>query len=73
VYGCVARGYAIANKPDLDLIAMFDSKLTGKLAELKEFTGKLCQKCHSLVRDVSIAFAYYDYTIAPSNKYKMPF
>lgn len=74
VYGSVARGEAIAKKSDLDLIAMFDTKLSSvKLPELKKLSGELSQKYRSLVRDVGIAVAYYDYTIAPSNYYENAF
>lgn len=74
VYGSVARGEAIANKSDLDLIAMFDTKLSSvKLSELKILAGELSQKYRFLVRDVGIAVAYYDYTVDPSNYYESAF
>lgn len=74
VYGSVARGEAVAIKSDLDLIAMFDGKLSSfKLAELKKLAGELSGKYHSLVRDVGIAVAYYDYTMDPSNYYENAF
>ncbi|MUK87858.1 nucleotidyltransferase domain-containing protein [Ornithinibacillus sp. L9] len=74
VYGSVARGDAIAIQSDLDLIAMFDTKLSSvKLAELKKLAGELTLKYRSLVRDVGIAVAYYDYTIDPSNYYENAF
>jgi uncharacterized protein len=74
VYGSVARGEAIAKKSDLDLIAMFDTNLSSiKLAELKTLAGELSRKYRSLVRDVGIAVAYYDYTIDPSNYYENAF
>ncbi|WP_042148482.1 nucleotidyltransferase family protein [Paucisalibacillus sp. EB02] len=74
VYGSVARGEAIAKKSDLDLIAMFDTKLSsGKLTELKKLAGDLSQKYQFLVREVGIAVAYYDYTIDPSNYYENAF
>ncbi|WP_078381866.1 nucleotidyltransferase domain-containing protein [Sutcliffiella halmapala] len=74
VYGSVARGEAIAVKSDLDLIAMFDGKLSSiQLAELKKLAGELSQKYRSLVRDVGIAVAYYDYTVDPSNYYENAF
>jgi len=74
VYGSVARGEAIAKKSDLDLIAMFDTKLSSvKLSELKKLSGELSQKYRSLVRDVGIAVAYYDYTVDPSNYYESAF
>lgn len=74
VYGSIARGEAIPKKSDLDLIAMFDTKLSSvKLAELKNLSGELSHKYHSLFRDVGIAVAYYDYTFDPSNYYENAF
>lgn len=74
VYGSVARGEAVASKSDLDLIAMFDGKLSSvKLAELKKLTGELSGKYRSLVRDIGIAIAYYDYTVDPSNYFENAF
>ena len=74
VYGSVARGEAVALKSDLDLIAMFDGKLSSvKLAELKKLTGELSGKYRSLVRDIGIAIAYYDYTVDPSNYFENAF
>ncbi len=71
VYGSVARGEAIIKKSDLDLIAMFNTKLSSvKLAELKQLSEELSQKHRSLVRDVGIAAAYHDYTVDPSNYYE---
>lgn len=74
VYGSVARGEAITKKSDLDLIAMFSAKLSSvMLAELKRLANELTEKYHSLVRDVGIATAYYDYTIDPVNYYENAF
>lgn len=74
VYGSVARGEAIAKKSDLDLIAMFDTKLSSiKLAELKKLAEELSHKYCSLFRDVGIAIAYYDYTVDPANYYENAF
>ncbi|MCE7793799.1 nucleotidyltransferase domain-containing protein [Salipaludibacillus sp. CUR1] len=74
VYGSVARGEAVPIKSDLDLIAMFDGKLSsGNLAELQQLAGELSQKYRSLVRDVGIAVAYYHYTVEPSNYYENAF
>ncbi|MFE8699724.1 nucleotidyltransferase domain-containing protein [Cytobacillus sp. FJAT-54145] len=74
VYGSVARGEAIAKKSDLDLIAMFNTNLSSfKLAELNKLSKELSQKYRSLVRDVGIAVAYYDYTVDPSNYYENAF
>ncbi|MED1603561.1 nucleotidyltransferase domain-containing protein [Alkalihalophilus marmarensis] len=74
VYGSVARGDAIAKKSDLDLIAMFDTKLSSvKLAELKKLAAGLSNNYRSVVRDVGIAVAYYDYTVDPSNYYENAF
>ncbi|OZU87595.1 hypothetical protein CIL03_16020 [Virgibacillus indicus] len=74
LYGSVARGEAIAAKSDLDLIAMFDGKLSSvKQAKLKKLAGELSQKYRTLVRDVGIAIAYYDYTVDPANYYENAF
>ena len=74
VYGSVARGEAIAIKSDLDLIVMIDGKLSSvKLAQLKKLAEELSQKYRSLVRDVGIAVAYYDYTVDPSNYFENAF
>jgi predicted nucleotidyltransferase len=74
VYGSVPRGEAVAFKSDLDLIALFDGKLSSvKLDELKKLAGELSHKYRSLVRDVGIAVAYYDYTLDPSNYYENAF
>lgn len=71
LYGSVARGEAIPIKSDLDLIAMFNTPLSSdKLAELKILSGELSKNYRSLVRDVGIAVAYYDYTVDPSNYYE---
>ena len=74
VYGSVARGDAIVKMSDLDLIAMFNSKLsTFMLAEVKKLAKELSQKYRSLVREVGIAMAYYDYTVDPTNYYENAF
>ncbi|MEI3612702.1 nucleotidyltransferase domain-containing protein [Pseudogracilibacillus sp. SO30301A] len=74
VYGSVARGEAIIKKSDLDLIAMFYTKLSPvKLAELKKIAKELSEKYHTLVREVGIAVAYYDYAIDPANYYENAF
>ncbi|MGP4080809.1 nucleotidyltransferase domain-containing protein [Pseudalkalibacillus sp. R45] len=74
LYGSVARGEAVLNKSDLDMIAMFDTKLSSvKLDELKKLAGELSQKYRSLVSDVGIATAYYDYMVDPSNYYESAF
>lgn len=74
VYGSVARGEAIIKKSDLDLIAMFYTKLSSVLlAELKKLAKELSEKYHYLVRDVGIAIAYYDYAIDPANYYENAF
>ena len=53
---------------------MFDGQLSSvKLAELKKISGELSHKYRSLVRDVGIAIAYYDYTVDPSNYYENAF
>lgn len=74
VYGSVARGDAVVAKSDLDLIAMFLSKLSSEQsAKLKELANKLSDKYRSLVRDVGIAVAEYNYTIDPVNYYENAF
>ncbi|OOP67733.1 nucleotidyltransferase domain-containing protein [Heyndrickxia oleronia] len=74
VYGSVARGEAIVKKSDLDLIAMFETKLISvQLSELKQLAGELSQNYRSLVRDVGIAVADYDYTVDPTNYYENAF
>lgn len=74
VYGSVARGDAVVIKSDLDLIAMFEDNLnSNQLAELKILACELSHKYRTLVREVGIAVAYYDYTIDPSNYYENAF
>lgn len=74
LYGSVARGEAVAFKSDVDLIAMFHSKLSsGKLDDLKRLAEALSCNYRGLVRDVGIAVAYYDYTVDPSNYYENAF
>ena len=42
LYGSVARGEAVVLKSDLDLIAMFDGKMSSfKLADIKKIAGEL--------------------------------
>ena len=74
LYGSVARGDAVAVKSDLDLIALFAGELSSnKLTELKTLSDELSKKYRSLVRDVGIAVAYYDYTVDPENYYENAF
>ena len=74
VYGSVARGEAVVLKSDLDLLAMFNGKLSpDESAELKNLTRKLSQNYGSLVRDVGIAVAHYDYVVDPANYYEQAF
>lgn len=74
VYGSVARGEAVAFKSDLDLIAMFIGTLTcEESAKLNTLTKALSQKHRSLVRDVGIAVANYDYVVDPANYYEQAF
>ncbi len=74
VYGSVARGDAVISKSDLDLIAMFNGNLSSdQLTELKKLAGELSERYRSLVREVGIAVAYYDYTMDPSNYYENAF
>ncbi|WP_078392666.1 nucleotidyltransferase domain-containing protein [Shouchella patagoniensis] len=68
VYGSVARGEAVVIKSDLDLLVLFNETLTTEeLTELKTLTSALSQDYQSLVRDVGIAVAYYDYVVDPEN------
>ncbi|WP_067730571.1 nucleotidyltransferase domain-containing protein [Oceanobacillus damuensis] len=74
LYGSVARGDAVISKSDLDLIAMFNGNLSSdQLTELKKLAGELSERYQSLVREVGIAVAYYDYTMDPSNYYENAF
>ncbi|TSB45942.1 nucleotidyltransferase domain-containing protein [Alkalicoccobacillus porphyridii] len=74
VYGSVPRGEAVPVQSDLDLIALFHSDLTPEeLAELKNLSIELSQIYQSLVREVGIAIAYYDYTMDPANYYENAF
>lgn len=74
LYGSIARGEAVSKVSDVDLIAMFSTKLSSdQLAELKKLSKKLSKKYRSLVRDVGIATAYYKYTIDPLNYYENAF
>ncbi|WP_353625916.1 nucleotidyltransferase domain-containing protein [Bacillus sp. JCM 19041] len=74
VYGSVARGEAVVLESDLDLLVMFNGTLSGEeLAELKTLTNALSQDYQSLVRDVGIAVAYYDYVVDPENYYEQAF
>ena len=68
IYGSVARGEAVAIKSDLDLLVLFNDVLnTKESAELKTLTNVLSQDYQSLVREVGIAVAYYDYVVDPEN------
>ncbi|RNA66913.1 nucleotidyltransferase domain-containing protein [Alteribacter keqinensis] len=75
VYGSVARGEATVQKSDLDLIALFKGgKLSpGNQTDLTKLSKDLSQKYHSLVRDVGIASAFYDYAMDPANYYEQAF
>ena len=74
VYGSVARGEAVAGKSDLDLIAMFEGTLNSEEStQLKNLAAALTHKYCSLVRDVGIAVANYDYTINSKNYYEGAF
>lgn len=74
VYGSVARGEAVAVKSDLDLLVMFNGTLSAEeLAELKTLTKALSRNYHSLVRDVGIAVANYDYAVDPANYFEQAF
>jgi len=74
LYGSVARGEAIVSKSDLDLIAMFTGTLnSNESTQLKNLSAGLSQKYCSLVRDVGIAVADYEYTIDPENYYEGAF
>lgn len=74
VYGSVARGEAVAVKSDLDLLVIFNRRLsTEELVELKKLAKALSQKYHSLVRDVGIGHTNYDYVVDPVNYYEQAF
>ncbi|WP_227994859.1 nucleotidyltransferase domain-containing protein [Oceanobacillus sp. CFH 90083] len=74
LYGSVPRGEAVLVKSDLDIVAMFHSKLSSaELAKLKKLAGELTRKYQSLVRDVGIAVADYNDTFNPSNYYENAF
>ncbi|GAA0343891.1 hypothetical protein GCM10008967_37920 [Bacillus carboniphilus] len=74
IYGSVARGEAIINKSDLDLLALFNDSLSpDEIKKIKSIAGDLSQKNQSLVRDVGIAVGYYNYMIDPANYYEMAF
>ncbi|MBM7095142.1 nucleotidyltransferase domain-containing protein [Bacillus sp. H-16] len=74
VYGSVARGEATVQKSDLDLIALFNGPLSPvKSADLTELAKDLSKKYRSLVREVGIAAAFYDYTVDPANYYEQAF
>ncbi|MEQ6353331.1 nucleotidyltransferase domain-containing protein [Lysinibacillus sp. M3] len=74
VYVSVARGEAIVKKSDLDLIALFEPKLSSvKLSELKKLAEELSQNYRSLVREVGIAVAYYEDAVTPKNYYENAF
>lgn len=74
VYGSVARGEAIVKKSDLDLIALFHCERNAvNMAVLKQLARKLSKTYQSLVREVGIAVAFYDYTFDPANYYENAF
>lgn len=74
VYGSVARGEAVIKKSDLDLLAMFDTTLSGdEITNLKELVAELSRTYQSLIREVGITFAYQDYTMDPANYYENAF
>jgi predicted nucleotidyltransferase len=74
VYGSVARGDALPRKSDLDLLALFDGKLSQEEStELKNLASELSHTYRSLVRDVGLAVAYYDYALDPANYYEQAF
>ncbi|WP_010094306.1 nucleotidyltransferase domain-containing protein [Ornithinibacillus scapharcae] len=74
VYGSVARGEAIVRKSDLDLIAMFKGNLDAdSIATVKKLGNDLSEKYTTLIREVGIAIAFYDYTLDPANYYENAF
>ncbi|MGM0835122.1 MAG: nucleotidyltransferase domain-containing protein [Bacillota bacterium] len=74
VYGSVARGDALQGKSDLDLLALFDGKLSQEQStELKHLASELSHTYRFLVREVGIAIAYYDYALDPVNYYEQAF
>ena len=74
IYGSVARGDAVIEKSDLDLLAMFDTTLSvDELTKLRKLVAELSHDYQSLVREVGITFAYYDETMDPANYYENAF
>ncbi|MFS0750087.1 nucleotidyltransferase domain-containing protein [Oceanobacillus sp. 1P07AA] len=74
VYGSIARGDAKPVHSDLDLIALFTKNLSSdEVNQLRTLASELSNKYLSLVRDVGIAIADYDYTMDPSNYYENAF
>lgn len=74
VYGSVARGEAVMVKSDLDLLVIFNDTLSAEeLSEIKIVTKSLSRKYHTLVRDVGIAVANYDYVVDSANYYEQAF
>lgn len=74
LYGSVARGEAIPNKSDLDLLALFNPLLTpDAAAELKSLAKDMSHTYCSLVRDVGIAVGDYNYALNPANYYEQAF
>lgn len=68
VYGSVARGDAVIRQSDLDLIALFKGSITQTEKEqIKEIATMLSNSYQTLVRDVGIALADYEYTLNPEN------
>ncbi|TMW70370.1 nucleotidyltransferase domain-containing protein [Alteribacter natronophilus] len=74
VYGSVARGEAVPRKSDLDIMALFNGRLSSdQSAEVKNAAGELSQKYGSLVREVGIAAGGFDYVTDTQNYYEQAF
>lgn len=74
VYGSVARGDAVIEKSDLDLLVIFNKPLSSdEVTELKTLSNSLSQKYQALVRDVGIAYGDCDYVFDPVNYYEQAF
>ncbi|WP_257006656.1 nucleotidyltransferase domain-containing protein [Shouchella clausii] len=74
VYGSVARGDAIAIKSDLDLLAVFNSRLNAsEKMKVKKLSTTLSETYRYLIRDIGIAVADLDHVMNPINYYEQAF
>jgi uncharacterized protein len=70
VYGSVARGDAVREKSDLDLLVILTRKLTeNERSALNKSLADLSAKYGSLVREVGVADCTYDEMLDTNNKY----